>query len=35
MDLYKWVIQYDKYGEDAFIPKERNKRYSKEFKERL
>lgn len=33
VDLYKWVKQYDKYGEAAFYHKERNKTYSKEFKE--
>ena len=33
MDLYRWVKQYDKYGEIVFHPKERNKGYSKEFKE--
>ena len=32
-DLYRWVKHYDKYGEIAFHPKERNKEYSKEFKE--
>lgn len=32
MDLYRWVKQYDKYGKIAFLPKERNKEYSKEFK---
>ena len=32
-DLYRWVKKYDKYGETAFCPKERNKTYSKEFKE--
>ena len=32
-DLYTWVKEYDKYGEPAFYPKERNKSYSKEFKE--
>ena len=33
IDLYRWVKQYDKYGEIVFHPKERNKEYSKEFKE--
>lgn len=32
-DLYSWVKQYDKYGEIVFHHKERNKEYSKEFKE--
>ena len=31
--LRRWVKQYDKYGEIAFHHKERNKAYSKEFKE--
>ena len=34
-DLYRWVKQYDKQGEIIFYPKERNKEYSKEFKERV
>lgn len=33
IDLYRWVKQYDKYGEIVFHPKERNKEYSREFKE--
>ena len=35
MNLYTWVKEYDKYGETAFYPKERNKTYSKEFKEMI
>ena len=33
VQLLTWVKQYDKYGEAAFYPKNRNKTYSKEFKE--
>ena len=32
-DLYRWVKQYDQYGESAFLPKKSNKAYTKEFKE--
>ena len=32
-NLYRWVHQYDKYGNSAFWPKKRNKAYTKEFKE--
>lgn len=31
--LYSWVRIYDKYGKEGFIHKERNKSYTKEFKE--
>jgi len=33
--LYKWIAIYDKYGEKGLLPKERNKSYSKEFKEKV
>ena len=32
-DLYRWLKQYDQYGESAFLPKKSNKAYTKEFKE--
>ena len=32
-DLYRWVYKYDKYGESAFLPRKRNQKYTKEFKE--
>ena len=32
-DLYIWVSIYDKYGEEGFIHKGKNKSYTKEFKE--
>lgn len=35
MDLYRWIKQYDKYGEIVFHHKERNKEYSKDFKEMI
>ena len=31
--FYNWVRVYDKYGEVGFLPKTRNKKYTKEFKE--
>lgn len=33
--FYRWLRKYDKYGESAFYPKERNKSYSKELKEKI
>ncbi|MBQ9987570.1 MAG: transposase [Erysipelotrichales bacterium] len=30
-----WINIYDKYGEEGLLPKERNKSYSKEFKEKV
>ena len=32
-DLYRWVSIYDKYGDIGFISKNKNKSYTKEFKE--
>lgn len=32
-DLYNWIAIYDKYGEAGFLPKERNKVYSKTLKD--
>lgn len=32
IDLYKWVHIYEDYGEAGFLPKQRNKTYSKELK---
>lgn len=34
-NLHRWVHQYDKYGDSAFLPKQRNQAYTKEFKERV
>lgn len=31
----RWIAFYDKYGEKGLLPKERNKSYSKEFKEKV
>ena len=31
--LYSWVRIYDKYGESGFLPKTKNKQYTKDFKE--
>ena len=33
--LNRWINIYDAYGEEGFLPKERNKSYSKEFKEKV
>ena len=33
MAVRKWIAEYDKYGEEAFTNKIRNKQYSKDFKE--
>ena len=33
MPVRKWIAEYDKYGEEAFTNKIRNKQYSKDFKE--
>ena len=32
-NLYRWIAVYDDYGETGFLPKKRNRAYSKEFKE--
>lgn len=32
--LYRWVSLYEEYGEIGFLPKRRNKAYSKELKEK-
>ena len=32
--LYRWVSLYDEYGEIGFLPKRKNKAYSKELKEK-
>ena len=31
----RWISFYDKYGEDGFLPKNKNKIYPKEFKEKV
>lgn len=33
MAVRKWISEYEKYGEEAFTNKTRNKQYSKDFKE--
>lgn len=33
--LYKWISQFDAYGESAFYDKPKNNAYSKEFKEEV
>ena len=33
MAVRKWIAEYDKYGEETFTNKIRNKQYSKDFKE--
>lgn len=32
INLYKWIVIYDDYGEIGFHPKERNKSYTADFK---
>lgn len=33
INLYKWIAIYDDFGEIGFLPKERNKSYTSDFKE--
>lgn len=33
VDLYKWIHLYEDFGEAGFLPKQKNKSYSKELKE--
>ena len=33
VDLYKWIQIYEDFGEAGFLPKQKNKSYSKELKE--